>query len=182
MGNTDPNKTKAGNKYEVKPQYEELSKQVNMKHATNQCYECMRLSRASLGGRHSNPVVTTPTIALDFSGTTQEPSSHNVAPNQACSSLLPRAAQFVPQFLNLPNRFSWLNHAVGTSWKLNPKAQKNQLLNLLNETSKSRTSRTFGISQFIAPIFQASINRKSESQGVQRHQERQQQRLDAMEI
>ncbi|KZV30914.1 polyadenylate-binding protein 2-like [Dorcoceras hygrometricum] len=27
MGNTDPNKTKAGNKYEVKPQYEELSKQ-----------------------------------------------------------------------------------------------------------------------------------------------------------
>ncbi|KZV17279.1 hypothetical protein F511_27531 [Dorcoceras hygrometricum] len=28
MGNTDPNKTKAGNKYEVKPQYEELSKQI----------------------------------------------------------------------------------------------------------------------------------------------------------
>ncbi|KZV53622.1 putative inactive receptor kinase [Dorcoceras hygrometricum] len=27
MGNIDPNKTKAGNKYEVKPQYEELSKQ-----------------------------------------------------------------------------------------------------------------------------------------------------------
>ncbi|KZV31893.1 hypothetical protein F511_35468 [Dorcoceras hygrometricum] len=62
MGNTDPNKTKAGNKYEVKPQYEELSKQ--------------------LGGRHSNPVVTTPTIALDFSDTTQQSASHNVAPNQ----------------------------------------------------------------------------------------------------
>ncbi|KZV40122.1 hypothetical protein F511_41007 [Dorcoceras hygrometricum] len=28
MGNTDRNKTKAGNKYEVKPQYEELSKQI----------------------------------------------------------------------------------------------------------------------------------------------------------
>ncbi|KZV16180.1 hypothetical protein F511_11856 [Dorcoceras hygrometricum] len=28
MGNTDPNKTKTGNKYEVKPQYEELSKQI----------------------------------------------------------------------------------------------------------------------------------------------------------
>ncbi|KZV55634.1 hypothetical protein F511_27314 [Dorcoceras hygrometricum] len=40
-----PNKTKAGNKYEVKPQYEELSKQINMQHAINQCYECMRLSK-----------------------------------------------------------------------------------------------------------------------------------------
>ncbi|KZV49730.1 hypothetical protein F511_23348 [Dorcoceras hygrometricum] len=45
MGNADPNKTKAGNKYEVKPQYEELSKQINMQHAINQCYECMRLSK-----------------------------------------------------------------------------------------------------------------------------------------
>ncbi|KZV31920.1 hypothetical protein F511_04234 [Dorcoceras hygrometricum] len=62
MGNTDPNITKSGNKYEVKPQYEELSKQ--------------------LGGRHSNPVVTTPTIALDFSNMTQQSASHNVAPNQ----------------------------------------------------------------------------------------------------
>ncbi|KZV30660.1 hypothetical protein F511_43520 [Dorcoceras hygrometricum] len=46
-GNTDPNKTKAGNKYEVKPQYEELSKQINMQHAINQCYECMRAIKKS---------------------------------------------------------------------------------------------------------------------------------------
>ncbi|KZV15648.1 dnaJsubfamily C member 21-like [Dorcoceras hygrometricum] len=45
MGNTDPNKTKAGNKYEVKPQYEELSKQINMQHVINQCYECMRAAK-----------------------------------------------------------------------------------------------------------------------------------------
>ncbi|KZV20364.1 scopoletin glucosyltransferase [Dorcoceras hygrometricum] len=45
MGNTDPNKTKVGNKYEVKPHYEELSKQINMQHAINQCYECMSLSK-----------------------------------------------------------------------------------------------------------------------------------------
>ncbi|KZT75757.1 phenylalanyl-tRNA synthetase [Dorcoceras hygrometricum] len=45
MGNAYPNKTKAGNKYEVKPQYKELSKQINMQHAINQCYECMRLSK-----------------------------------------------------------------------------------------------------------------------------------------
>ncbi|KZV24056.1 mediator-associated protein 1-like [Dorcoceras hygrometricum] len=45
MGCTDPNKTKAGNKYEVKPQYEELSKQINMQYAINQCYECMRVAK-----------------------------------------------------------------------------------------------------------------------------------------
>ncbi|KZV37551.1 myb-like protein X-like [Dorcoceras hygrometricum] len=79
---TQTQQDKAGNKYEVKPQYEELSKQINMQHTINQCYECMRLSRTSLGGRHSNPVVHTPTIALDLSGTTQQPASHNMAPNQ----------------------------------------------------------------------------------------------------
>ncbi|KZV55824.1 hypothetical protein F511_12218 [Dorcoceras hygrometricum] len=63
---TQTQQDKAGNKYEVKPQYEELSKQ--------------------LGGRHSHPVVTAPTIALDFSDTTQQSASHNVAPNQIPSS------------------------------------------------------------------------------------------------
>ncbi|KZV19929.1 nicotianamine synthase [Dorcoceras hygrometricum] len=61
-----------------------------MQHAINQCYECMRLSKeisqldrpSQLGGRHSYPVVTAPTIALDFSGTTNPSTSHNVAPNQ----------------------------------------------------------------------------------------------------
>ncbi|KZV27305.1 clathrin assembly protein [Dorcoceras hygrometricum] len=59
---TQTQQDKAGNKYEVKPQYEKLSKQ--------------------LGGRHSNPVVTTPTIALDLSGATHQSDSPNVAPNQ----------------------------------------------------------------------------------------------------
>ncbi|KZV32689.1 hypothetical protein F511_14462 [Dorcoceras hygrometricum] len=69
-----------------------------------------------------------------------------------------------------------------TTRNAHPKAQKKQLLNLLNETSNSRTSRAYGISQLIAPSFQTSINGKSKSQGVQHHQERQKQRLDAMEI
>ncbi|KZV52017.1 hypothetical protein F511_10237 [Dorcoceras hygrometricum] len=48
MGNADPNnKSKKRNKYEVKPQYEELSKQINMQHAINQCYECMRAIKKS---------------------------------------------------------------------------------------------------------------------------------------
>ncbi|KZV36538.1 hypothetical protein F511_21887 [Dorcoceras hygrometricum] len=55
---TQTQQDKAGNKYEVKPQYEELSKQVNKQHAI------------------------TLTIALDFSDTTQQSASHNVAPNQ----------------------------------------------------------------------------------------------------
>ncbi|KZV52377.1 hypothetical protein F511_32600 [Dorcoceras hygrometricum] len=39
MGNTDPTTQKQEKKYEVKPQYEEPSKQQIMQHAINQCYE-----------------------------------------------------------------------------------------------------------------------------------------------
>ncbi|KZV49568.1 hypothetical protein F511_23745 [Dorcoceras hygrometricum] len=42
MGNTDPNNTKQENKYEVKPQYEELSKQLIMQHAIINAMKCMR--------------------------------------------------------------------------------------------------------------------------------------------
>ncbi|KZV35766.1 hypothetical protein F511_33264 [Dorcoceras hygrometricum] len=45
-----------------------------------------------LGGRHSNPIVTTPMIALDFSGTTHQSASHNVAPNQDSTQDLPSYA------------------------------------------------------------------------------------------
>ncbi|KZV54871.1 Binding isoform 2 [Dorcoceras hygrometricum] len=72
MGNADPNKTKAG-------------KQVR--------------GQASLGGRHSNPVVTTPTIALDFSGTTQQSASHNVAPNQIAVDYRQSGPRPNPRFL-----------------------------------------------------------------------------------
>ncbi|KZV32534.1 UBX domain-containing protein [Dorcoceras hygrometricum] len=291
MGNTDPNKTKAGNKYEVKPQYEELSKQINMQHAINQCYECMRLSKEisqlnrplqlggrhsypvvtaptialdfsdttpvsplQLGGRPSYPVVTAPTIALDFSGTTQQSASHNVAPKSGyqIKSQYPCSIHNMPKrkihntFNQNSNRFTFLNkvtetHDQATRFLLvqftqqglpgmlksvtgtqnlsstllhnhanpmarsilrsytstqalttknraqttrnsHPKAQKKPLLAQLNETSNSRTSRAYGISQLVAPSFETSINGKGKSHGVQRHQERQKQRLDAMEI
>ncbi|KZV50940.1 hypothetical protein F511_13137 [Dorcoceras hygrometricum] len=42
MGNTDPNNTKQENKYEVKPRYEELSKQLIMQHAIIDAMKCMR--------------------------------------------------------------------------------------------------------------------------------------------
>ncbi|KZV16852.1 eukaryotic translation initiation factor 4G-like [Dorcoceras hygrometricum] len=53
MGNTDPNNTKAGKKkYEVKPQYEELSKQLIMQHAIINAMKCMR----AIKGRIARPV------------------------------------------------------------------------------------------------------------------------------
>ncbi|KZV34579.1 hypothetical protein F511_16437 [Dorcoceras hygrometricum] len=59
------------------------------------------VSPSQLGGRHSNPVVTTPMIALDFSGTTHLSVSHNVALNQ-----LSRIAQIRTfSSLKLPHRF-----------------------------------------------------------------------------
>ncbi|KZV41335.1 hypothetical protein F511_38781 [Dorcoceras hygrometricum] len=57
-----------------------------------------------------------------------------------------------------------------TTRNAHPKAQKKPRQNLLNETSNSRTSRTYGISQLVVPSLQTSINGKSKSQGVQRHQ------------
>ncbi|KZV56791.1 AT-rich interactive domain-containing protein 4-like [Dorcoceras hygrometricum] len=42
MGNTDPNNTKKENKYDVKPQYEELSKQLVMQHDIIDAMKCMR--------------------------------------------------------------------------------------------------------------------------------------------
>ncbi|KZV54921.1 TMV resistance protein N-like [Dorcoceras hygrometricum] len=42
-----PKQQKQEKKYEVKPQYEELSKQIHMQHAINQCYECMRAIKKS---------------------------------------------------------------------------------------------------------------------------------------
>ncbi|KZV36600.1 hypothetical protein F511_29133 [Dorcoceras hygrometricum] len=71
MGNADPRHKSRKTEYEVKPQYQKLSKQLTC-----------NMPPSQLGGRHSNPVVTTPMIALDFSDTTQQSASHNVAPNQ----------------------------------------------------------------------------------------------------
>ncbi|KZV42583.1 putative WRKY transcription factor 35 [Dorcoceras hygrometricum] len=47
------------------------------------------VSPSQLGGRHSNPVVTTLMIALDFSGTTHQSDSHNVAFNQNSNPVPP---------------------------------------------------------------------------------------------
>ncbi|KZV29355.1 hypothetical protein F511_30348 [Dorcoceras hygrometricum] len=124
MGNADPHKTKAGNKYEVKPQYEERTKQINMQHAINQCYECMR------------------------------------------------AAKEISQLGQCPKRRG----------KLTQKLKKLKAEAAQHKPATHEHAEAFGISQLVVSDFQTSINRKSETQGVQRHKNRQKQRLDEMGI
>ncbi|KZV50550.1 hypothetical protein F511_14209 [Dorcoceras hygrometricum] len=122
MGNTDPNNIKAG---------KEIRGQASVRRAIKTANH--PVSPSQLGGRHSNPIVTTPMIALDFSGTTHQSASHNVAFNQniklnqynklihvihiiksadfitsitAMSTLKAvKSAQFVPSSLKYLNRF-----------------------------------------------------------------------------
>ncbi|KZV36596.1 hypothetical protein F511_42463 [Dorcoceras hygrometricum] len=58
-------------------------------------------SPSQLGGRHSNPIVTTPMIALDFSGTTQQSASHNVASNQVIKSICQRLNMYACMPINI---------------------------------------------------------------------------------
>ncbi|KZV40275.1 hypothetical protein F511_17683 [Dorcoceras hygrometricum] len=93
MGNTDPRHKSRKTKYEVKPQYEELSKQLNMQHDINQCYECMRaikesdsLTSPSTGKSNQASIPRTANQSVETIGTTQQSASHNVAPNQVTNS------------------------------------------------------------------------------------------------
>ncbi|KZV27754.1 gamma-aminobutyrate transaminase subunit precursor [Dorcoceras hygrometricum] len=62
MGNTDPNNTKQENKYEVKPQYEELSKQLIMQHAIIDAMKCMRAIKDQI----ARPVYQLAIISVKF--------------------------------------------------------------------------------------------------------------------
>ncbi|KZV28118.1 hypothetical protein F511_27574 [Dorcoceras hygrometricum] len=80
-------------KYEYRLLNDILAKSITVKEGSFDAVTTKRFQMMTtihfglkLGGRHSNPVVTTPTIALDFSDTTQQSASHNVAPNQALTT------------------------------------------------------------------------------------------------
>ncbi|KZV22844.1 hypothetical protein F511_19436 [Dorcoceras hygrometricum] len=62
MGNTDPKNTKQENKYEVKPQYEELSKQLIMQHAIINAMKCMR----AIKDRIAKPVYQLEIISISL--------------------------------------------------------------------------------------------------------------------
>ncbi|KZV55682.1 hypothetical protein F511_29574 [Dorcoceras hygrometricum] len=91
------------------------------RHKTNQPVEIIgpwssgRVSPSQLGGRHSNPVVTTPMIALDFAGTTHQLASHNVAPNQQANRFHSREIRPRSRFKPLRAAQSYLNSTNSTS-------------------------------------------------------------------
>ncbi|KZV58179.1 hypothetical protein F511_35900 [Dorcoceras hygrometricum] len=81
MGNTDPNNTKQENKYEVKPH-----KSAGGNHRS-MIFRVHDPITARWSSDTTNQSVTTPMIALDFSGTTNQSASHNVALKQVIKSI-----------------------------------------------------------------------------------------------
>ncbi|KZV55813.1 hypothetical protein F511_20616 [Dorcoceras hygrometricum] len=78
---------------------------------------------SQLDGRHSNPVVTTPMIALDFSGTTHQSASHNVAFNQ----ISPGTANLKPSHTGHGNSAAkQLKHNFKTEENTYPQAYTNR--------------------------------------------------------
>ncbi|KZV30042.1 hypothetical protein F511_41008 [Dorcoceras hygrometricum] len=78
------------------------------------------VSPSQLGGRHSNPVVITPTIAFDFSGTTQQSASHNVALKSADMNSKQSASRCLP--------FLSLKPAATTSRSIHEKTSQNDIV------------------------------------------------------
>ncbi|KZV26370.1 putative WRKY transcription factor 25 [Dorcoceras hygrometricum] len=79
---------------------------------------------------------------------------------------------------NIKNR-GWNRREIKIYEKCSPKSSRKPKIKSAHCTSNSRTRRVFGISQLVVPSFQTSINGKRKSQGVQRHQEHQKQRLES---
>ncbi|KZV13671.1 Lactate/malate dehydrogenase family protein [Dorcoceras hygrometricum] len=203
MGNTDPHKTKAGNKYEFKPQYEELSNSYACNMLKINAMKCMWLSKeiGQLGQSINRQF-----ISSRLNTTVYKPGNHRSVIIGARQPITARRRDF-PEMLKSVTGTQYLssiqlhNHVNPTARSIlqsytstqalttknraqttrnaHPKAQKKRRQNLLNETNNSRKSRAFGISQLVTPSFQTSINGKRKSQGVQRHQERQKQRLES---
>ncbi|KZV18395.1 hypothetical protein F511_25116 [Dorcoceras hygrometricum] len=75
VGNTDPNNTKVGNKYEVKPQYEAISKQLIMQHAIINAMKCMR----AIKDRIARPVYQLAIISVSlYTRTVYQPGKSSV--------------------------------------------------------------------------------------------------------
>ncbi|KZV50047.1 hypothetical protein F511_34063 [Dorcoceras hygrometricum] len=70
------------------------------------------VSPSQLGGRHSNPIVTTPMIVLDFSGTTHQSASHNVAFNQVINQSFNQAQDISPGMANLKPSLTGHNNSA----------------------------------------------------------------------
>ncbi|KZV49541.1 hypothetical protein F511_25140 [Dorcoceras hygrometricum] len=83
MGNTEPNNTKQENKYEVKPQYEELSKQLIMQHAIINSIKCMR----AIKDRIARPVYQLAIISVRlYTRTVYQPGKSSVRHHRSPSA------------------------------------------------------------------------------------------------
>ncbi|KZV15533.1 hypothetical protein F511_02694 [Dorcoceras hygrometricum] len=112
MDNTDPNNTKVGK--EIRGQAS-LDQCINWQSSQSASIPAWCINRGNhrsvifrarqpitARGRHSNPVVTTPMIALDFSGTTHQSASHNVAFNQVINQSVNQARdKHISRFHNI---------------------------------------------------------------------------------
>ncbi|KZV46879.1 hypothetical protein F511_21105 [Dorcoceras hygrometricum] len=98
--NLNPKNTKQENKYEVKPQYEELSKQLIMQHSIINAMKCMR----AIKDRIARPVYQLAIISVSRcinrgnhrsviigARTTHQSASHNVAFNQVINQSVNQA-------------------------------------------------------------------------------------------
>ncbi|KZV57466.1 DNAJ heat shock N-terminal domain-containing protein [Dorcoceras hygrometricum] len=112
------------------------------------------VSPSQLGGRHSNSVVTTPMIAFDFSGTTHQSASHNVAFNQV-----------INQSINQAQDAKQLKHNFKTEENTYPKAYTNR--RTLGQDFTKSVERT-GSSRFLkstVPISKLiSIDRETQEE------------------
>ncbi|KZV33411.1 interactor of constitutive active ROPs 4-like [Dorcoceras hygrometricum] len=146
MGNTDPNNTKQENKYEVKPQYEELSKQKIMQHAIINAMKCMRAIKDriaspvyQLENHHNQPLNPHDVSTREIIGTTHQSASHNVGFNQVINQSVNQAQDVYSQGTTQPIEASQPSPAmaitVDTPWNSNLNLVSNNQLNL-NSTSK----------------------------------------------
>ncbi|KZV13939.1 BRCT domain-containing protein [Dorcoceras hygrometricum] len=165
MGNTDPRHKSRKTKYEFKPQYEELSKQLNMQHAINQCYECMR---AVKGIRSARPVYQ-PANKL------KSPLYHSVStgkssvrehrgPSAHHSLVVDTRIRARQKFTACETDFSWFE-ILGRRLQ-GTEIQKLKRAGCRICSTGNAHAEAFGIFQLVVPGFLTSINRKSKSQGV----------------
>ncbi|KZV29089.1 pumilio10-like [Dorcoceras hygrometricum] len=168
---------KQKNKYEVKPQYEELSKQLNMQHAINQCYECMmaikdriarpasRLEIISIEPLyHAQQVSRWKSSVRDL----QSPSAHH-------SSVVFRHNRSVGHHSDDSIGLFRHNKSVGKSQRGSQSGHQSicQAQYENNETDFSKKLRTPVATRFHSNAnsgLQMGSNRKSNSQRIQRHQ------------
>ncbi|KZV48817.1 hypothetical protein F511_24056 [Dorcoceras hygrometricum] len=129
MGNTDPNNTKQENKYEVKPQYEELSKQLIMQHAIINAMKCMR----AIKDRRAKPVYQLAIISISLhTRTVYQPGKSSVRDLRSPSAhhslvISPGTANLKPSLTGHDNSAAQLlKHNFKTEENTYPKAYTNR--------------------------------------------------------